>query len=138
MAGCSGRNAITQGRMSHANKLGHSRPVCTSITRHGIENVTENNWGRPIPKSVGSSRSTGTTRTSSLSANGGLGTLETFVGPFAVRDGTSLTTPVRHMQCKHEQIVTFRDYCVYGIQIPVGPESGTVVNFRNYGILLVK
>ena len=93
-----GGNAITQGRMSHANKLGHSRPVCASITRHGIENVTENNWGWPIPKSGGSSRSTGTTRTSSLGANGGLGTLETFVGPFAVRDGTSLTTPVRHMQ----------------------------------------
>ena len=64
-----------------------------ALALHGIENVTENNWGRPIPKSGGSSRSTGTTRTSSLGANGGLGTLETFAGPSAVRDGTSLTSP---------------------------------------------
>ena len=93
-----GGNATTQGRMSHANKLGHSRPVCASITRNGIKNVTENNWGRPIPKSRSSSRSTGTTRPASLGANGGIRTLETFIGPFAVRDGTSLTTPVKHMQ----------------------------------------
>ena len=68
------------------------------VTRHGIENVTENDSGRSIPKSRGNSRSTGTTRTSSLGANGGLGTLETFVRPSAVRDGTSLTTPVKYWQ----------------------------------------
>ena len=36
-------------------------------------------------------------RTSSLGANGGLGTLETFVGSCAVRDGTSLTLTAKHM-----------------------------------------
>ena len=84
--------------MSHANKLGHSRPVRASITRNGLKHATENDWRRPIPKSRSNSRSTGAAHPSSLGSNGGIRTLETFIRPFAVRDGTRLTAPVKYMQ----------------------------------------
>ena len=84
-------NATTQRRMSHANELGHFRPVHAGTTRNGLEIATEDNWRRPIPKCRSDGRSTGTERTSSFGPNGGIRTMETFIGPFAVRDGTILT-----------------------------------------------
>ena len=77
--------------MSHANEFRHSRPVRASTTQNGLEIATEDDWRRPIPKSGSDSRSTGAARPSSFGPNGGIRTMETLIGPFAVRDGTMLT-----------------------------------------------
>ena len=89
-SGYDGGNATTQRRMSNADELGHFRPVRVGTTRNGLEIVTKDNWRRPIPESRSDGRSTGDARTSSFGPNGGIRTMETFIGPIAVRDGTIL------------------------------------------------
>ena len=76
--------------MSNANELGHFGPVRVGTTRNDIEIITKDNWRRSIPKSGSDGRGTGDARLTSFSPNGGIGTMETFNGPIAVRDGTIL------------------------------------------------
>ena len=78
--------------MSNANKLRHFGPVRFGTTRNGIEIITKDNWRRSIPESRGDGRGTGDARTTSFGPNGGIGTMQTFNGPIAVRDGTILKT----------------------------------------------
>ena len=89
-SGYDGGNAATQRRLSNADELGHFRPVCVGTTRDGLEIATIDNWRRPIPESGSDGRSTGHARTSSFSPDGGIRTMETLIGPIAVRDGTIL------------------------------------------------
>ena len=89
-SGYDGGNVTTQRRLSHADELGYLGPVRVGTTRNGFEIVTKDNWRRPIPESRSGGRSTGDARTSSLGPNGGVKTMETFIGPIAVHDGTIL------------------------------------------------
>ena len=54
--------------------------------------ITKDNWRRSIPESRSDGSGTGDARTTSFGPNGGIGTMETFNGPLAVRDGTILKT----------------------------------------------
>ena len=89
-SGYDGGNATTQRRLSNADELGYFGPVRVGTTRNGLEIVTKDNWRWPIPESRSGGRSTGDARTSSFDPNGGVRTMETFIGPIAVRDGTIL------------------------------------------------
>ena len=89
-SGYDGGNATTQRRLSNADELGHFRPVRVGTTRDGLECITKYNWRRPIPESGSDGRSTGHARTSSFGPHGGIRTMETLIGPIAVRDGTIL------------------------------------------------
>ena len=98
-SGYDGGNATTQRRMSNANELGHFRPVHVGTTRYGLEIVTKDNRRRPIPESRSDGRSTGDERTSSCSPNGGIRTMETFIGPIASSRRHDLkSSPVGCMQ----------------------------------------
>ena len=91
-SGYDGGNATTQRRMSHANELRHFGPVHVGTTRNGVETITKDNWRRSIPGSRSVGRGTRDARTTSFGPNGGIGTMETFIGPIAVRDSTILKT----------------------------------------------
>ena len=91
-SGYDGGNATTQRRISNANKLRHFGPVHVGTTRNGIEIITKDNWRRSIPESRSDGSGTGDAHTTSFGPNGGIGTMETFNGPIAVRDGTILKT----------------------------------------------
>ena len=60
------------------------RPVRVGTTRNGLQDITKDNWRRPIPKSGGSSSSAGPASTSSFGPHGGIRTLEALDGPGAV------------------------------------------------------
>ena len=98
--GYDGGNAATQRRMSHANKLRHSRPVRTGTARNGIETATKHNRWRPIPGSGGGDGGTWGTRTSCLGPNGGTRTVETYDGPITVRGSTILNTSCKEYAVK--------------------------------------
>ena len=89
-SGYDGGNTTTQRRMSNANELGHFGPVRVGTTRNGIKIITNDNWRRSMPESRSDGRGTGDARTTSFGPYGGIGTMETFNGPIAVRDGTIL------------------------------------------------
>ena len=88
-------NAATQRRLSHANELRHSGPIRSGTTRNGVETITKYYWWRSLPGSGSGVGSTGGTRTPSLSANGGIGIVETKYGPITVRSNTIPNTHYR-------------------------------------------
>ena len=95
--GVNGGNATTQGRLSYAIKLGHSRPVRPGVARNGIDHIATNNWLRLFSGYGGTDGGPRGTGTQSLGTNGGAWTLETYVGPFTVCGGTILNVScMRH------------------------------------------
>ena len=121
--------------MSNADELGHLRPVRVGTTRDGLEVTIKDNWRRPIPESGGSSRSTGHARTSSFGPHGDIRTMETLVGPDAVRDVTILRPA---FGTSSVNIRTIYDIIVLIYMSDagnsVGPDPRAVVLFLSYRI----
>ena len=76
-----GGHAATQGCLSYANELRHSRPVRTGIARNGNDPFATNNRGRLFSGYGGTDGGPRGTRTQGLCTNGGARTVETYVGP---------------------------------------------------------
>ena len=90
-----GGNATTQGRLSYANELRHSRPIRTGIARNGIDYFATNYRRRLFSEYGGTVGGPRGTRTQSLCTDGGARTMETYAGPCAVCGNTILNMSSR-------------------------------------------
>ena len=122
-------------RVSNADELGHFRPVRVGTTWDGLEVTTADNWGRPIPESRGNSRSTGHVRASSFGPHGGIGALETLVGPGAARDFPGVG-PVSGTSSRNTRTINDISVLIYMSDAgdSVGPEPRAVVLYFSYRI----